>query len=232
MINGRESILNKIKEALKTKTESASAGISSETDIKKEIDAVTPGGYSGLWRQFRIELDAVSGEYISVKNLNEAAEIIAGYLKESEIDRIGISREEICDELAGKIKEKISSLKIISPDKINYEEKKKEYSVTDAAIVHALFAVADIGSLVFTYDKTGTSYPHFLCDNTFVIVNENQIVANQFELFDKIDFQESKNMVFITGPSRTADIEKVLVLGAHGPRRLVVLHLNKLNDDY
>jgi L-lactate dehydrogenase complex protein LldG len=34
-------------------------------------------------------------------------------------------------------------------------------------------------------------------------------------------------MLLVTGPSRTADIEKKLVLGAHGPRRLVVILLEK-----
>ena len=39
----------------------------------------------------------------------------------------------------------------------------------------------------------------------------------------KVDIERAKNMVFVTGPSRTADIEKTLVLGAHGPRRVTII---------
>jgi L-lactate dehydrogenase complex protein LldG len=103
------------------------------------------------------------------------------------------------------------------------QSRKNELAETKISIVHPSFALADTGSLVFIYDECCTSLPHFLCETTFAIVNSNQIVANQFVFFDKINSEKSKNMVFITGPSRTADIEKVLVLGAHGPRKLVVL---------
>jgi L-lactate dehydrogenase complex protein LldG len=54
-------------------------------------------------------------------------------------------------------------------------------------------------------------------------VKRENLLENQFELFHKIDFEKAKNMVFVTGPSRTADIEKTLVLGAHGPRRVTVI---------
>ncbi|MFH1194828.1 MAG: LUD domain-containing protein [bacterium] len=224
-MSSRELILNRIKDASKFPSEIPSVGFDFENEIKKEIAAITPKDNPGLWLQFQKELEAISGEFYSFFSMDEAAEIISKLLLELKIEKIGISKENICNDVAIKLKEKIASLEIVSPVELNAEERKKEFAATEAAIVHPAFAVADIGSLVFNYDTTGTSYPHFLCDNTFVIINENQIIANQFELFDKIDVEESKNMVFVTGPSRTADIEKVLVLGAHGPRRLLVIKI-------
>ncbi len=222
-MNGRHAILDKIKEALNSLSGITELNKDLDDRINNGINLTTPQSKDDLWRQFKMELEAIAGEFYKVKNISEAAEIISGFLTELNLNRIGISKEKICLDIAKEIEEKIQTVKIISCENFQYEERKKEFAVTEVSIVHPLYAVADVGSLVFLYDLTGTSYPHFLCDNTFVIINTNQIVANQFELFEKLDSNISRNMVFVTGPSRTADIEKVLVLGAHGPRKLVVI---------
>jgi len=222
-MNGRETILSRIKDAVKNSSGPFSTDENNELKIKNGFASITPKDNTGLWTQFKNELEIISGEFHFVKNIDNATEIISKFLIESKFERIGISKEKICSHAAEIIHKRFSNIKIISPDKLSYQERKKEYSETETAVVHPAYAVADIGSLVFPYVQTGTSYPHFLCDNIFAIINKNQIVANQFELFEKIDLEEAKNMVFVTGPSRTADIEKVLVLGAHGPRKLVVI---------
>ena len=222
-MNGRQAILNKIRDAVKIPSEIKSVNNNLDDAIKKGIASVTPKSKDELWAQFKKELETINGEFYSVTNISQVVDIIAKLLTDSKFDRVGISKEYICHDIAERIQRKIQTLQIISPEKLDYEKRKKEFAVTEAAIVNPVFAVADIGSLVFLYDQTGTTYPHFLCDNTFVIINQNQIVANQFDLFENLDQSKTKNMVFVTGPSRTADIEKVLVLGAHGPRKLAVI---------
>jgi L-lactate dehydrogenase complex protein LldG len=224
-MSSRDIILNKIKSA--EKDENTSSDIFDlDEKINKGIASVTPQDVNGLWTQFKKELETIAGEFHSVKTLDEAVEIISSFLADNKFNKIGISKESICRTLAEKVKNHLKEIKTISAESLNYPERKNELASTEISIVHPSFAVADIGSLVFIYNETGTSLPHFLCDNTFVIINKAQIVANQFELFNKIDIEKTKNMVFITGPSRTADIEKVLVLGAHGPRKLVVFLLD------
>lgn len=65
-----------------------------------------------------------------------------------------------------------------------------------------------------------------------VVAREQQIAATLEEAFDATlktsGTQDPSMITIITGPSRTADIEKTLVLGAHGPCRLVVILVREL----
>jgi L-lactate dehydrogenase complex protein LldG len=223
-MNSRDIILNRIKTAAKNEKSPDAADLYER--IHKGIESITPKEIDGLWSQFKKELETIAGEFYTINSLSEAAKIISTFMSSNDFKRIGISKEALCKTLAEMTADLSKGIKIISAEKLNHKERKSELAITEVSIVLPSFAVADIGSLVFLYDDTGTSLPHFLCDNTFVIVNKNQIIANQFELLRKVEVEKSKNMVFITGPSRTADIEKVLVLGAHGPRKLVVFLLN------
>ena len=222
-MDSRNSILKRIQEAGCYSADTSEHSSTIDLKISESIKSITPESNKDLWDQFKKEIELVAGAFYKTESINASAEIIIKFLTESKISRVGISNEEICLKTALKIKEIESGLKIISPSQFDHAERKKEYAVTEAAVVNPSFAIADTGTLVFTLKGAGTSYPHFLCDNIFALIDESRIVPNQFELFRRLRREEMKEMFFVTGPSRTADIEKILVLGAHGPRNLTVL---------
>jgi L-lactate utilization protein LutC len=226
-MNSREAILNRIRTTNKIPSIIKEDDPRAEERIRESIISLTPKDKSGLWNQFKTEFELINGNFYSVKDSVQAADVVIKFIKENKLSCIGTSGEDICKTTIKKVEENIPELKVVSSENLNFEERKKEFSSIELAVVHPFFAVADIGSLVFLYDQTRTSIPHFLCDNTFVLINRNQIAANQFELLESLNKEESKNMVFVAGPSRTADIEKVLVLGAHGPRNLTVILIDE-----
>ena len=97
-----------------------------------------------------------------------------------------------------------------------------------AAVSHAFGAVAETGTLVLTSGADNPTTLNFLPDVHIVVVNAGD-VASDFEAvmarlrehFGAGVMPRTVNM--ITGPSRSADIEQTLILGAHGPRKLHVI---------
>jgi L-lactate dehydrogenase complex protein LldG len=97
-----------------------------------------------------------------------------------------------------------------------------------AAIAHAFAAVAETGTVVLVSGPDNPTTLNFLPDIHIVVVNAAD-VAGEFESamarlrerFGPGALPRTVNM--ITGPSRSADIEQTLILGAHGPRKLHVI---------
>jgi L-lactate dehydrogenase complex protein LldG len=97
-----------------------------------------------------------------------------------------------------------------------------------AAASHAFAAVAETGTLVLTSGADNPTTLNFLPDVHIVVVSASE-VASDFETvmarlrerFGPGAMPRAVNL--ITGPSRSADIEQTLILGAHGPRKLHVI---------
>ena len=100
---------------------------------------------------------------------------------------------------------------------------------TDAVGVTGVFGgVAETGTLVMLSGPEHPTTLNFLPDTHIAVVSVDQIAGTYEEIWAKLrdSFGHGKMprvVNWITGPSRTADIEQTLLLGAHGPLRLHIL---------
>ena len=92
----------------------------------------------------------------------------------------------------------------------------------ELTLVKAHFGVAENSALWVTDDLLGQRVSTFIPQYLAIVVNKKDIVATMHQAYDRIGNQEYGFGTFIAGPSKTADIEQSLVLGAHGARGLTV----------
>jgi len=227
MNSSRDKILNAVKEAAKIPSQLPDKPEGVEERIAQGLASITPPDYEALRDQFRKELEIVSGEFQLVKSKKEIVDAIADSLQKSDYASLAVAGDGLCLELAEQIAGQKSGLEVVKASDYSGEERKLKLAETPAALVDVTYAVADVASLAVIYDDTPSSLTHFLADTIFAVVRPEQLVANLFELFDKVPADKYTNMTLVTGPSRTADVEKILILGAHGPRRLVVFMLEE-----
>jgi L-lactate dehydrogenase complex protein LldG len=98
----------------------------------------------------------------------------------------------------------------------------------DCGIIEANALLADTGSVIAIFKNRGERLLPFLPPTCIVLADAAQLRPHMDDEALKDLFAAARDGsrgegVIITGPSRSADIEKVLVLGAHGPRALIVL---------
>ena len=89
-------------------------------------------------------------------------------------------------------------------------------------------AIAETGTLVFTTAADTPTGTMLLPDSHVCVVRERQVVTGMEEAFAQVRAQHGtmpRAVNFVSGPSRTGDIEQTIVLGAHGPFRVHILVL-------
>jgi L-lactate dehydrogenase complex protein LldG len=92
----------------------------------------------------------------------------------------------------------------------------------DTFVYHSLLGVAENGALWcnnLQEDRTKL----FFCNDLIITIKKENIVGNMHQAYDKISFENADFGTFISGPSKTADIEQSLVIGAHGAMGLYVV---------
>jgi L-lactate dehydrogenase complex protein LldG len=157
------------------------------------------GDKENLSQQFIDVFTSIGGSACIMKDLNEVKKIL---------------RQEV--DLSKRIVTTIDELHDIAepvPDDVDPHS----FENVELAIIRAHFVVAENGASWFTEEMMGQRILPYICQHLAVIVYENDIVPKLHEAYEKIGSADYGFGGFIGGPSKTADIEQALVLGAHGP---------------
>ena len=103
-----------------------------------------------------------------------------------------------------------------------------ELEDVDFAILPGAFAVAENGAVWVTDAGIKHRAVAFIAQHLALVVPAGEIVDNMHQAYERLSFGEPGFGAFISGPSKTADIEQSLVIGAHGPRSLTVFCVGRL----
>ena len=97
------------------------------------------------------------------------------------------------------------------PDEFDFRE-----STADLFIAEANFGVAENGCLWLDESILTQRISPFACQHTLLLIDHKNLVPTMHQAYGKININETGYGVFIAGPSKTADIEQSLVVGAQG----------------
>lgn len=99
----------------------------------------------------------------------------------------------------------------------------------------ANFGIADTGTIVLESTDEATRLASTLPEQHFVLLDPAKIIADGIAAvapLRRLHQRDDRNFIaYITGPSRTADIERVLTIGVHGPKQLHILLMPELSTD-
>lgn len=99
----------------------------------------------------------------------------------------------------------------------------RELEDVDVGVVRAAFGVAETGSVLLTEAELGVEAIGFLPQHLVVLLDPARVVATLHDGYADAAFARARYVIFMTGPSATADIEGVLIHGAQGIRSLTVV---------
>jgi L-lactate dehydrogenase complex protein LldG len=167
----------------------------------------------------------VGAEVVELQNLQEAAEYVA-----SKID----GRTLIPDTALSK-KHDLKNLMTHAGIDVFAGKFRDAGHMPNAGITFCNFAMADTGTVVLESTDEEVRLATTLPDIHFVIVDPEKILQDNLAAVQPMTAMhigsEPCFMAYITGPSRTADIERVLTIGCHGPRELHILVIPSVSND-
>ena len=219
-MNAREAIFASLRRSLAVKGDEAPRRFEVETRLKDAPPGVVPkrgqGDLPARLATFKAEAERAQASLAEVAGWADAPAEIARFLRENNCPatlRMG------ADPRLAAAPWSETSLEILHGPSDG----------RDVNTVSAAFAgIAETGSLALVSGADNPTTLNFLPDNHIVLLPRDAILADYESAFAKLRGAYGKGgaprtLNFITGPSRSADIEQTLLLGAHGPRRLHIV---------
>ena len=155
-------------------------------------------------RQFMKTLESIGGKALLVSDIN---------LIQEDIKQSRNNGDYIVNTIPilGEVNEEINQ----TLDASSLEPVYKTY-------IQATIGVAENGAVWLFESQMKNRLLPFICQHLVICLDAKNIVPTMHEAYQNIDVAKEGYGVFLAGPSKTADIEQSLVIGAHGARSLVV----------
>ncbi len=220
MGDSREKIFAAIRRGLRGPEK-----VNNEAQEQFPTKRTSAANFEGLFDQFGSELKKLEGAAAVFDNEESASKFIADHAGENVfVDGGVLSRYK--NLLRGFKKPVRSSSEFDS----GYD--RREAAVFDSAVVPCVACISETGTVVIANDMR---LPAALATRLFIIAEPKSLLPSLDELFtdEYRDFSawipsgKGSNLFLITGPSRTADIEKELVTGVHGPKEVYVIFIKQ-----
>jgi len=102
-----------------------------------------------------------------------------------------------------------------------------EFNSSDIIVLRGQFGVAENGAVwINEQDMQIRKFP-FIANHLVLLLDKKNFLADMHQAYDQIDLNKTDFGVFIAGPSKTADIEQSLVIGAHGSIKHTILIIDR-----
>lgn len=231
-MDSRTKILNAIKSALGNTNQSnmslpelSNIGEYKRVSIAEKI------------KRFSENLKAVAGESVVCSDFESVITEISLRLRKLEQNTNEISPSFLLGAYnSDLVKSLVSNIGLPPNWRVEFppedpEVDSQDYQYMTASLVSSNLLLADTGSCVVEAHSAFERLLCYLSPVCFVLARASQLRENLFEAWNEIETLMKKanqhgETAIITGPSRTADIEKKLVLGVHGPQILYVFIIN------
>ena len=171
--------------------------------------------------RFAKELTEVHGEVMLCATMEDARRQLAELARQAEWTTLGaMDRPTVREAVAG-----------LPPGMVAWAEvdwQPRRMAELSASVIEPEVLLADTGSSLIACATPQDRLLCYLPPACVVIARRDQLVEHMPAAWATIaprvaDPAQRGEFVIVTGPSRTADIEKILILGVHGPKRLVVI---------
>jgi L-lactate dehydrogenase complex protein LldG len=235
-MNERDKILARVREALKVRAPAPGhaehSGARPASDGKPDVALIrqwlpkVDGTVEQRLKLLRDNLAGLKAEFRLVNDLEELWRCLSEMKERDGWKKVASHSGDLTDVAC-----RVLALPVCLTDK-PYDV--RELERCDAGITECDALVAQTGSVLVTSRSAGGRALSVLPPHHIVLARQSQLVGDLSEAFELLKSKYANDypslISFITGPSRTGDIERILVLGAHGPKKLTVFCLTEIRE--
>lgn len=175
-----------------------------------------------LVERFKENLVSIGGNCEIVGSLKDAAAFVQTIIKDKKLKRIALSDSFAAKQIGETLKTDVEILENAAAAKL---------FDCDLGITGAQFGIAETGTLVLESDREFSRLTSLVPPIHVCLLFASLIKQTLGETLELLEKDLSRTITFITGPSRTSDIELTLAIGVHGPAELYVILIEETADN-